>query len=170
MSLMQLLAVGKSIRTIRNRPSPYRMTQQNLLPRFGESRWEGKTFEGKHLEGKLPEDRSEAGNEVAQSGKSGTPGSAGEAAQAPSGVAYPSGRWTILRRHFGFRTSEGKAALIQGELRLDAVRVVRNDLSDSDLEVIPARAAKQRRERAGAGWLERVLHRLGRRLFGTQDI
>src|SRR2546425_1726874 len=35
MSLMRLLAAGRSIGTIENQPSRYRMTQQNLLPKFG---------------------------------------------------------------------------------------------------------------------------------------
>ena len=35
MSLMQLLAVGRSIGTIKDEPSRYKMIQENLLPRFG---------------------------------------------------------------------------------------------------------------------------------------
>ena len=35
MSLMQLLAVGRSIGMVKDRPTPYKMTQQNLLPKFG---------------------------------------------------------------------------------------------------------------------------------------
>src|SRR5438477_11832720 len=38
MSLMRLLAVGSSIRGIKDRPSPYKMTQQHLLPKFGVSK------------------------------------------------------------------------------------------------------------------------------------
>src|SRR5262245_51682917 len=36
MSLMRWLAVGRSLNSIRDRPSPYKMTQQNLVPRFGQ--------------------------------------------------------------------------------------------------------------------------------------
>lgn len=35
MSLMNLLAVGRSIWSIRDKPSPFKMSQQNLLPKFG---------------------------------------------------------------------------------------------------------------------------------------
>ena len=35
MSLMHLLAVGRSVWSIRDKPSPFKMSQQNLLPKFG---------------------------------------------------------------------------------------------------------------------------------------
>ena len=51
--------------------------------------------------------------------------------------AFPSGRWTVFQKPF-FRTPkpEVSAAPVQGELSLDTVTPVRNDLSDSDLEVV----------------------------------
>ena len=38
MSLMRLLVAGASLKGIRDRRSPYKMTQQNLLPKFGSAR------------------------------------------------------------------------------------------------------------------------------------
>src|SRR5437667_10116602 len=35
MSLIRLLAAGSSLRGIKDRRSPYKMTQQHLLPKFG---------------------------------------------------------------------------------------------------------------------------------------
>src|SRR5206468_11764074 len=35
MSFMRLLVAGSSLRGIRDRRSPYKMTQQHLLPKFG---------------------------------------------------------------------------------------------------------------------------------------
>src|SRR5215204_7363837 len=35
MSLMRWLAACRSLKSVEDGPSPYRMTQQNLLPRFG---------------------------------------------------------------------------------------------------------------------------------------
>ena len=60
-----------------------------------------------------------------------------ESSAAPK-QAFPQGRWTIFRNPFGGATAKSKAAEapVQGELSLDAVKPVRNDLSDSDLEVI----------------------------------
>ena len=60
------------------------------------------------------------------------------AATAVSKQAFPQGRWTIFRNPFGGVMTKPKVvqAPVQGELSLDAVKPVRNDLSDSDLEVI----------------------------------
>ena len=35
MSLMQLLTVGRSLRNVKDHPSRYKMTQENLLPMGG---------------------------------------------------------------------------------------------------------------------------------------
>jgi len=34
MSLMQLLTVGRSLKTVKNAPSPYKMDKAKLLPKF----------------------------------------------------------------------------------------------------------------------------------------
>jgi hypothetical protein len=53
--------------------------------------------------------------------------------------AYPLGRWTLLKRPFVKRSKPAvPAAPVQGELLLDLVRPMRNDLSDSDLEIVRA--------------------------------
>lgn len=53
--------------------------------------------------------------------------------------AYPRGRWTVFRNPFVKRgKSVEPTPPVQGELLLDLVKPVRNDLSDSDLEVVPA--------------------------------
>ena len=63
---------------------------------------------------------------------------------------------------------------VQGELSLDKIKVVRNDLSDADLEVVPARTAGgpassapalQTEERAGV--VESTWGRATTRLFGA---
>ena len=55
--------------------------------------------------------------------------------------AYPMGRWTLLKNPFGKRSKPAvPAAPVQGELLLDMVRPICNDLSDSDLEIVPAAA------------------------------
>src|SRR5882672_11502177 len=56
---------------------------------------------------------------------------------APEQV-FPLGRWTLFKNPFS-KVANPKAAEAptQGELSLDTVKPVRNDLSDSDLEVVP---------------------------------
>jgi len=56
--------------------------------------------------------------------------------------AYPRGRWTVFRNPFVKRgKSVEPTPPVQGELLLDLVKPVRNDLSDSDLEVVAATKA-----------------------------
>lgn len=59
-------------------------------------------------------------------------------------------------RPTGWRT---RRTLIQGELSLDAVKVVRNDLSDADVELVPVQRSRApvRQENLLAGVLERRL-------------
>ena len=55
---------------------------------------------------------------------------------------YPLGRWTKNP----FRSTaipSQRAAAVQGELSLDKVKPVRNDLSDSDLELLPRKPANE---------------------------
>ena len=52
--------------------------------------------------------------------------------------AYPLGRWTLKSNPFKSASKPGGAPVVQGELSLDKVKVLRNDLSDSDLELVAA--------------------------------
>jgi hypothetical protein len=63
--------------------------------------------------------------------------------------AYPKGRWTLNANPFNTTRRvpaspvQSGPVTAQGELSLDRVRPVRNDLSDSDLELIPARQVQE---------------------------
>lgn len=60
----------------------------------------------------------------------------GEAKDAGGGMnAYPLGRWTLRVNPFKTAPKPARAG-VQGELSLEKVKVVRNDLSDSDLELV----------------------------------
>src|SRR5438034_6031217 len=66
-------------------------------------------------------------------------------AQPLPGPAFPRGRWTVFKNPFsGMPKPKVAQAPMQGELSLDAVKPIRNDLTDSDLEVIPAGKAGPR--------------------------
>jgi len=150
MSLMQLLTVGRSFGSVEDGPSPYRMIQENLLPKFGaadRSEMKRPPVEASVAAG--PSDprgpagwpdapkRSETKMNATETQVQAAPG----ASAPPPPHAYPLGRWTIMRNPFHRRAAAPKSpSLVQGELSLDAVRPVRNDLNESDLEVIPARA------------------------------
>lgn len=63
--------------------------------------------------------------------------------------AFPRGRWTLQANPFGTMRRvpaspvQSAPSTVQGELSLDKVRPVRNDLSDTDLELIPVTRAQE---------------------------
>ena len=72
------------------------------------------------------------------------PQSVSASARIEPNQAFTSGRWTLFSNPFN-RSSKTKyktdAGPVQTELSLDGVKPVRNDLSDSDLEVVRVTAA-----------------------------
>jgi hypothetical protein len=193
MSFTRLLAAGRSIMGIRKAPSPYRMSQQHLLPKFtAASRLE--TAAG-------PKEASESGEAaavpdsvapraiadaesaavVAKAPAAG-PGTAepvggeehSEAGRAVTGRATkPTKRLTALAAGLANwtkparkGTAAGKSSRhVQGELSLDRVRVVRNDLRDSDYEVVRARNVASQRPQSPRAGLGMVWNRLSARLL-----
>jgi hypothetical protein len=115
MSLMRLLTVTRSIKTVKNQPSPYRMKQDHLLPKFAPSK------EG----------------EIESACINPAPGGSESANQNP----MPSGpeaskrgflsRWLTFGKRFPRRQRPNRLP-VQTELLLEAVRVVRNDFSDNN--------------------------------------
>ena len=82
--------------------------------------------------------------------------------------AYPLGRWTLRVNPFK-SGAKPVAPGVQGELSLDKVKVVRNDLTDSDLELVAAvQAAKAEGNVFGGtatgklSWWARMKKRFGR--------
>jgi len=152
MSLMQLLAVGSSIRTIKDEPSRYKMRQQHPLPKFGRAaRSETKMPDAVEAQSRpvVEEQRAPVSQPEPQVKKNEmnalhTPPPAPSRAAmntTPLSSAFPLGRWTRLRKNpFGPRPHrQSVTPPVQGELHLDLVKPVRNDLSDADLEVVEAR-------------------------------
>jgi hypothetical protein len=206
MSLMRLLAAGSSLVGIKDRPSPYRMTQQHLLPKFGAGKPNEARVAGRATLA-VPEPESPTEQEpVGRPGivaRDGTPqvhvleydekklppavASRPLAEQAPkrspalqsaavNGRPPAKGlfrRWARMLNPFGTRPPERKKiAPVQGELRLEGVKVVRNDLSECDLEIVPAvepaEAAIPPVPTGGNPEAERVAwRRIAARLFGA---
>jgi hypothetical protein len=145
MSLLRLLTVGRSLGLIRDQPSRYKMTQQTLLPKFGSTKPTdaGESERQETLKAaEVPPVESKNSQAAASDAK---PAKAKKIMKnveaeisAPVKQAYPQGRWTVFRNPFGFVTSRPKVvqAPVQCELSLESVKPVRNDLSDSDLEVV----------------------------------
>lgn len=191
MSLLRLLSAGRSLDGLKDKAQKYQVPRQSLMPTFGPKQ---NPFRRTALPENGPVAPPEKpGAWVAtpgaiQSGEPQSPDAAAsqahkqEAASAPArpepaslspvndsrGWAGKVGRWfgrgRSDRRRPGAR---GPRALVQGELCLENVTVVRNDLNDSDLEVV-ARPAEP--EPAGATLdplpARQAWSRVGQRLFG----
>lgn len=151
MGLMQLLTVGRSLDRISDEPSRYKMTQQTLLPKFGsvnatEVRARGLSETTSPViapaaAGKTKAESATAKNERKKMNavQPEMERQAAPASAAPK-PAFPRGRWTLFRNPFAKAPKPDVVtrAPVQSELLLDAVKPVRNDLSDSDLELVQA--------------------------------
>ena len=123
MSLMQLLTVGRSLKTVKNAPSPYKMDKANLLPKFA----------GKQSDGEEATPGATPLPDLARRGDGNPAPSA--AADFPQPVVQGFERKRVLTGWLAFRKKLRKSAPkstapVQSELSLEAVRVVRNDLQD----------------------------------------
>lgn len=125
MGLMQLLTVGRSLSEARDRPHRYKLRSQA---------WHGRV-------GRSGESEAGEGQPGVQAMKTSTSAVA-EGANVTR--AYPGGRWTLKVNPFRSAPSSGSVpdASLQGELVLDNVKPKRNDLSDSDLELVAATLVK----------------------------
>ena len=149
------------------------MTQQHLLPKFGsgkageakgpaaaelaadgsavpEAVWSAETPENEARPMNVAEARPAEGPivaeptrgespsaEPAQAGSKDHPGA--PAARLPSYLM----RWVRTKNPFGPKAAALKGGPLQGELRLESITVVRNDLSETDLEVVPGTQAPE---------------------------
>jgi hypothetical protein len=149
MSLIRLLAAGSSLRGIKDHPSPYKMTQDHLLPKFGSN----KDAEPQE-QGLMPTPASppalRPARETLPSPGTIPPASGNEIRVAGADAATPSAppaptkggpflRWAHGKNPFRPKLAVKKRPVpVQGELLLEGVKVVRNDLNETDLEVVPA--------------------------------
>jgi hypothetical protein len=159
---MKLLGTSDVFGKILDRPSRYRLTQQSMLPKFGGEK--PSEVPGIQTPRRSPFALASQNGTMrpvvtsaAQGGlisrifrrrKNKTmntveadPSMASASAPSKLEHAFPFGRWTLFKSPFNripaaTPKSKADAGLVQGELLLDAVKPVRNDLSDSDLEVV----------------------------------
>ena len=141
MSLLRLLTAGRSLVTVRDTETRYRVTSQRLLPQFGSGK---NPFAGREAAtpslAAAPEDKVEPALPCATDGKS---------TRAKALWLKAAERMSLWTGKLGdrFARAHAKPAKpatsqkepVQGELRLDRVQVMRNDLHDADLEVVSAR-------------------------------
>jgi len=198
MSPVRLLAAGKSVVGIRDEVSPYRVTGQRLVPKFGSDKspprlpkagsdrgWQRSTVNGAGSGGGVKSEVRSPMSDVrsakwvkvgsgsgAGGGPKAPPSTAAVAAGVPGGSKLGrAGRWLGSRFRGLFGRSECKPARpptprlgwspIQEELRLERVKVVRNDLRDSDLELVQLRSRIVAAKPKEVGVGKRAFSRLG---------
>jgi hypothetical protein len=151
MSLIQFLSVTRTFGMVRDAPTRFKMKQENLLPKFGNKPGAVETV----LHAEKPEKEVHGSSALKTEEKiKGPAGKAGaqqkmrpedlEQSKKPEAMASgssPRMGWTLLgifKRLVGGKPSRParKRGPVQAELGLDMVRPVRNDLNDSDLELI----------------------------------
>ena len=151
MNPLSLLTKGRTIRGLKERPGAYKLLEKSILPKFTGAKSAFPTIPRQELLPPPPErEQTEAQ----------TP------AQAPAGKAAPKeqpakpGPWSRLagwarQRMPWSKDQPFQTPAIQTELALNKVKVIRNDLSEDDLEVVAidkkaARREEFERERATA--------------------
>jgi hypothetical protein len=164
MGFTKLLPTSRAFRRIVDRPSRYTLAQQNLLPKFGppkqaQAKPAGGADAAKHpaqeIEREAPKNAPAAvparigilkkminvlkiRNRIMNPTTS-IPRVASESVAAKPEQAFPLCRWTLFKNPFkrGMKPKPPPdTGAVQTELLLELVKPVRNDLSDSDIEVI----------------------------------
>ncbi len=157
MSLMRLLSAGKSLVGMSDANSRYRMGKPGMMPKFGSGRNPFRSAAQKK-EGQGESVTKPVEPAVTPSSSQPHISMAEQKAQRTSPrrrLVFRSlfGAWIEkLKARFGRRASDNQRAaiapspsgLMQGELSLDRIKVVRNDLSDTDFEITAREAAAPR--------------------------
>jgi|SRR5687767_6780987 len=138
---LKFLAVGHSFAGLRGDKSPFAVRKENQLPTFSSNpRFKGKNTQA---EEKLMV-QADFLQEPSPAVEADVPAIAEPAPSLPfqrsTPVAVassrPAKRWWSFLRFKWFRTQPSKADLVQSELSLEKIRVMRNDLADSDLRLV----------------------------------
>ena len=154
MKLSRLLAVGRSLIGGKKEPAPYKLPQENWLPKFAANTKPSAAPNKKVLRDVPGESKVESGQPKGvipfQPQQSDVPNatsdatSASETGQVQQTIAEsfrpiqvpPPKRNSILKNLLAARSAaKTTRPFVQAELGLDGVRVVRNDLRDADVEV-----------------------------------
>ena len=124
MSLIRLLTTTRSLSDVKNEPSPYRMTEQGLLPKFGPKKQAEAAREVAREDARPPEEKENLGEGNRDRTDAGCSLKL-ESSRKPKGLRW----WQRLFVRKPRRESRGP---VQPELALDMIQVVRNDLSEAD--------------------------------------
>ncbi len=156
MSLVRLLTAGKSLVGLQESESRYRVTSQRLLPKFEAKKNPFGAPAAREPGPKQPVTAEVGAVAAAETPAAGTlqpddpeqaigKGFAGRCSKVLS-EWFSSLRCLIFGRREKGTARRRSKRMVQSELSLEAVRVVRNDLSDSDVEVVARNTASKASE------------------------
>ncbi len=186
MKLGTLLAAGKSLALGRRGESPYRANKQFYLPKFASPKnpfaATAETEAETGTAGPEDESASAAPAKKEDATKTQKPSTLPSAVNPPAAAVQPpavpfkktgrSSKWMSRLNPFVsgpvLRTAGGKNGKIpvQAELSLDAVKVLRNDLSDVDVEIVPLKSRPpSEAEEPGRGTAKKTWGLLGERFL-----
>ncbi len=178
MKLGKLLAAGKSVMNGRE-GAAYRASKQVYLPNFGSARNPFKSEAAQPVEQDEPK-AAEPPAAAMASHATGIPrAEASVASPAPSaghskkaatwgGKFNPASIFRVISPKTGVvKAAAGQKAIqaTQAELKLDSVKVLHNDLSDVDVEVVPIKSRSSATDLPPA---KKSWEFLGERLFGVE--
>jgi hypothetical protein len=194
MSLVRLLTAGKSLVGIQDSKSRYRSVDPRALPKFGSEKKINTEVAGeseaKPSGAKSSGENSKANVERAADKNVRVPfadknvGITEAAEKAPTRAARQDrgsgwvGQWgSKLSSLVSQKPKPTRSAIprfsgvpVQGELSLDNIKVVRNDLSDADLEVVAKKAVKPEPEKVEPSAQERKAESKRERLAGWERV
>ena len=140
MGLVKLLTVSRSLRQVRNETHRYKLLT-GAMPTFGLDSGApvGREGEAAVEDSEAMEEQETTNDATAMKTD------AGESSAKERSNAFLLARLTYKKNPFRSSAKPAPRGELQGELSWDKVKVVRNDLSDSDLELVeasqPAKAA-----------------------------
>ena len=144
MSLLQLLTTGKALEGVHDASHRYQMTNQRLLPRFGSKRNPFAASKAAASEATVPARAPSIPPVVKPPAPSVFSGGAVRQPEVGWLAKWLANAKSKIRDRFrkpGKAPAQPVAAVMQpaprqGELLLEGIKVVRNDLSETDLEVV----------------------------------
>jgi hypothetical protein len=138
---LKFLAVGHSFAGLRGDKSPFAVRKENQLPTFSSNpRFRGKNSEAEEKVMVQADFLEEPSATVEADSPplidAAPPLLFQKSTPVAVAVARPTKSWWSFLRFKWFRTQPSKADLVQSELSLEKIRVMRNDLADSDLRLV----------------------------------
>ena len=154
MNPLSLLTKGRTIRGLKERPGAYKLLEKSILPNFSGAKSASPTISH---EGLFKEEGRRKKEESRESTQPAAPEQQPNEAQTPAATDAPQEQppkpgplnrlasWARQRLPLG-KEKPFQTPAVQTELALDKVKVIRNDLSEDDLEVVAIDKKKARRE------------------------